>query len=29
MFEPLPYAANILVDSSVKGVFDKGKDKGA
>ena len=29
MYEPLPYAADILVDSSVKGVFDKGKEKGA
>tara|TARA_Y100001970_G_scaffold66567_2_gene84952 strand:+ start:1182 stop:2036 length:855 start_codon:yes stop_codon:yes gene_type:complete len=29
MYEPLPHSANILVDSSVKGVFDKGKDKGA
>ena len=29
MYEPLPHAADILVDSSVKGVFDKGKEKGA
>ena len=29
MYEPLPFAADILVDSSVKGVFDKGKEKGA
>ena len=29
MYEPLPHSADILVDSSVKGVFDKGKEKGA
>ena len=29
MHEPLPHSADILVDSSVKGVFDKGKEKGA
>ena len=29
IYEPLPHAADILVDSSVKGVFDKGKEKGA
>ena len=29
MYEPLPHAADILVDSSVQGVFDKGKEKGA
>ena len=29
VYEPLPNAADILVDSSVKGVFDKGKEKGA
>tara|TARA_Y100000591_G_scaffold329334_1_gene357676 strand:+ start:125 stop:979 length:855 start_codon:yes stop_codon:yes gene_type:complete len=29
MYEPLPQSADILVDSSVKGVFDKGKEKGA
>ena len=26
--KPLPVAANITADSSVLGVFDKGKDKG-
>jgi len=29
MHEPLPHSADILVDSSVKGIFDKGKEKGA